>query len=428
MCHCRDDRHCPSSDHNVGVTSQGPLAGIRVLDFTRVLAGPHCTRALCDLGAEVIKAEPPDGDLPRYTYPRVNSLATYFVQQNVGKQSISLDMGNPESVELLRRLADQCDVVIENFRPGVMDRMGIGYETLGARNPRLVYASITGYGQTGPWAQRRAYASVIGAESGFTKAQGDAQGGEYSNDAHSHADVYTALEATIAILAALHQRHESGRGQRLDIAMASTMLYVNEHAHAHLWDEPIPEGQLWSFQPGDYPMLTLADGASVVISGHPADRSIFEGFAAATESPDLLDDPRFATIATRLTHLDELRDEFRQRAATVPNATIFEERLEVAGLAMGVLRSVADICATDWAAERGAVVDVSDRGDGVIRLPNSPWRFSDADAGLDPAAVARYRGENNRDVLRDVLGLDDGELDRLEAVGVLSSRVPRPAK
>jgi CoA:oxalate CoA-transferase len=291
-----------------------------------------------------------------------------------------------------------------------------------------VFASITGYGQTGPWAQRRAYASVIGAESGFTKAQCDAQGSSYSNDAHSHADVYTALEATIAILAALHQRHASGRGQRLDIAMASTMLYVNEHAHAHLWNEPIPDGQLWSFQPGDYPILTLADGDSVVISGHPADRSIFEGFAAASESPDLLDDPRFATVSTRLTHLDELCGELQRRAANVPSAAIFEDRLEVAGLAMGVLRSVADICSTDWAHERGAVVEVSDRGDGVIRLPNSPWKFSDADAGLDASAVVRYRGENNRDVFSDLLGLDDAELDRLEAVGVLSSRVPRAAK
>jgi len=121
-----------------------PLDGIRVLDFTRVLAGPHCTRTLTDLGADVIKIEPPAGDLTRFTNPRVNSLATYFIQQNVGKRNISLDLARPEAVDLVLRLIERCDVVVENFRPGVMDRLGIGYAAASDRNPRLVYASITG--------------------------------------------------------------------------------------------------------------------------------------------------------------------------------------------------------------------------------------------------------------------------------------------
>ena len=172
-----------------------PLEGLRVLDLTRVLSGPHCTRMLADLGAEVLKVEPPAGDLTRFASPRVNSLSTYFVQQNTGKRNLSLDMTDPQGVELLLRLAEHCDVLIENFRPGVMERMGLGYETVAARNPRIVYASITGYGTTGPWVHRRAYAPVVGAETGITKAQGDARGGDYANDPHSHADVYTSLEA-----------------------------------------------------------------------------------------------------------------------------------------------------------------------------------------------------------------------------------------
>ena len=131
-----------------------PLEGVRVLDLTRVLSGPHCTRMLCDLGAEVIKVEPPDGDMTRFANPRVNSLSSYFVQQNVGKRNVSLDLGNPEALGLLLGLADQCDVFIENFRPGVAARMGLGYEAVSARNPRIVYASISGYGQTGPWVGR----------------------------------------------------------------------------------------------------------------------------------------------------------------------------------------------------------------------------------------------------------------------------------
>ncbi|HQZ36952.1 MAG TPA: CoA transferase, partial [Ilumatobacteraceae bacterium] len=137
-----------------------PLSGIRVLDLTRVLAGPHAARMLLDLGAEVIKVEPPEGDITRTTWPRANSISSYFAQQNAGKRCISIDLGVPAGRELLLQLADQCDVVIENFRPGVMDRLGVGCDVLRARNPRLIFASGSGYGQTGPWVHRRAYAPV----------------------------------------------------------------------------------------------------------------------------------------------------------------------------------------------------------------------------------------------------------------------------
>ena len=137
--------------------TERPLTGIRVLDFTRVLSGPHATRTLCDLGAEVIKVEPPEGDITRMTNPRVNGLATYFVQQNIGKRNISLDTRKPEAIDLLLRLVPFCDVVIENFRPGVMDRIGLGYDVVSFHNPTVIFASINGYGSAGPWASRRAY-------------------------------------------------------------------------------------------------------------------------------------------------------------------------------------------------------------------------------------------------------------------------------
>ena len=158
----------------------GPLDGVRVLDLSRVLSGPHCARVLVDLGADVIKVEPPDGDLTRYSWPRFHSIASYFTQQNCGKRNVSLDLKQPRAVDLLRTMARGSDVVLENFRPGVMDRMGLGYDVLSADNPRLVYASITGYGQTGPWKDRRAYAPVVGAESGLTWVQGMARGGSFA--------------------------------------------------------------------------------------------------------------------------------------------------------------------------------------------------------------------------------------------------------
>ncbi len=402
--------------------SQRPLEGIRVLDFTRVLSGPHATRMLSDLGAEVIKVEPPMGDMTRFAMPRVNSLSSYFIQQNVGKKNISLDMTKPQAVELLKKLVNHCDIVIENFRPGVMRKMGLDYETLSQLNPRLIYTSITGYGATGPWTTRRAYAPVVNAESGITKHQGDVRGGQYANDPHSHGDVYTALEAASAILAALYQREQTGVGQYIDVSMAETMLYVNEHAHNQMWTGVEPVGEIRSFQPADYPVLTVADGSMVVVSGHPAERGTFDFFVAAMQQPELLSDPRFSDVATRLEHFDELMDIMKAWAKTVPTSDEIENRLSQYQLATGRLRSVSELADTEWAREREAVVLVSDRGDGAVRVPNSPWHFSGSDTTTQ--GDAKYRGEDNHAIFSEIAGLSNEEITQLENDGVLLSRGP----
>lgn len=400
-----------------------PLDGVRVLDLTRVLSGPHCTRMLADLGAEVIKVEPPAGDLTRFSHPRVNSLSTYFIQQNAGKRNVSLDISAPEGIEILLSLAEHCDVLIENFRPGVMERNGLGHDVVRARNPRIVYASITGYGTTGPWVGRRAYAPVVGAETGLTMSQGDARGGQYANDPHSHGDVYTSLEMCSGILAALYQRECTGLGQRVEVSMAETLLYVNEHLHDALYDGPDDPNWIRSFRPGDYSVVEVANGERVVISGHPAERGTFELFLTAMDRLDLADDPRFADVASRLEHLDDLRNLLAGFAATVPDAATFEEIFSQHQLAVGVLRSAREIADTDWARERDVVVEVSDRGSGTVRVPNAPWRFSDApEVGLH--GEPRYRGEDNRSVLTELLGFDHAHVDRLERDGILSSRGP----
>ena len=401
---------------------QRPLEGIRVLDFTRVLSGPHATRMLSDLGAEVIKVEPPMGDMTRFAMPRVNSLSSYFIQQNVGKKNISLDMTKPQAVELLKKLVSHCDIVIENFRPGVMRKMGLDYETLSKLNPRLIYTSITGYGATGPWTTRRAYAPVVNAESGITKHQGDVRGGQYANDPHSHGDVYTALEAASAMLAALYQREQTGAGQYIDVSMAETMLYVNEHAHNQMWTGVEPVGEIRSFQPADYPVLTVADGSMVVVSGHPAERGTFDYFVAAMQQPELLSDPRFSDVETRLKHFDELMDIMRAWAKTVPTSDEIESRLSQHELAVGRLRSVGELADTQWALEREAVVLVSDRGDSTVRIPNSPWHFSGSDTTTQGGA--KYRGEDNRAIFSEIAGVSDEEIAQLEIEGVLVSRGP----
>jgi crotonobetainyl-CoA:carnitine CoA-transferase CaiB-like acyl-CoA transferase len=401
---------------------QRPLQGLRILDFSRVLTGPHATRMLCDLGAEIIKIEPPDGDLTRFTNPRVNSLSTYFIQQNVGKKNISLDMSKPEAVDIVKKLVMHADILIENFRPGVMKKLGLDYASLSALNPKLIYASITGYGQTGPWVHRRAYAPVVGAESGLTNHQGMARGGQFANDPFSHADVYTAMETCAAVLAAVIQRHSTGRGQSIDIAMAQTMLYVNEHAHDALWDEPTPPEQIRSFEPGNYPVLTAANGDKVVVSGHPGERGTFDLFFTAIGRTDLLTDPKFIDVPSRLVNLEELQSILRAWALTIPDATAIEEALAKHKLASGKIRTTRELADTDWAAAREITVEVSNRGGGKVRIPNAPWKFSDAT--VTTAGSPKYRGEDNALVLGDLLGLSAAEVDALTESGVLQRRVP----
>ena len=401
---------------------QRPLQGLRILDFSRVLTGPHATRMLCDLGAEIIKIEPPDGDLTRFTNPRVNSLSTYFIQQNAGKKNISLDMSKPEAVDIVKKLVMHADILIENFRPGVMKKLGLDYASLSALNPKLIYASITGYGQTGPWVHRRAYAPVVGAESGLTNHQGMARGGQFANDPFSHADVYTAMETCAAVLAAVIQRHSTGRGQSIDIAMAQTMLYVNEHAHDALWDEPTPPEQIRSFEPGNYPVLTAANGDKVVVSGHPGERGTFDLFFTAIGRTDLLTDPKFIDVPSRLANLEELQSILRAWALTIPDATAIEEALAKHKLASGKIRTTREIADTDWAAAREITVEVSNRGGGKVRIPNAPWKFSDAT--VTTAGSPKYRGEDNALVLGDLLGLSATEVDALTESGVLQRRVP----
>jgi crotonobetainyl-CoA:carnitine CoA-transferase CaiB-like acyl-CoA transferase len=400
-----------------------PLDGIRVLDFTRVLSGPHSTRMLSDLGAQVIKVEPPEGDLTRFAYPRVGSMSTYFAQQNIGKLNISLDLKKPEAVDIIKELVTHCDVLVENYRGGVMDKLGLGYDVLSAINPQLIYASISGYGNSGPWSHRRAYATVVNAETGLTGLQARARGGDAANDPHSHADVYTGMEAAAAVLAALFQRTSTNVGQYIDVSMAQTMLYVNEHVQNELFEGVVPPGQIRSFQPGDYPILQTADGQHIVVSGHPAERGTFELFVNAMQKPELLQDPRFTDVESRLKNFDALRDIIRAWAHTMPHPQALEDVMAANGLAMGVMRTMDELTRTDWARERNVIINADDRSGSTFRVPNSPWVFSGSDTGT--RGQPKFRGEDNEAVLHELLGISPQRVAELTTQGVLSIRLPK---
>jgi CoA:oxalate CoA-transferase len=400
-----------------------PLEGIRVLDFTRVLSGPHCTRMLSDLGADVIKVEPPEGDLTRFAFPRVGSMSTYFAQQNIGKKNISMDLKKPEAVELIKKLVAECDVLVENYRGGVMDKLGLGYSVLSEVNPRLIYAAISGYGNTGPWSHRRAYATVVNAETGMTGLQARARGGQATNDPHSHADVYTGMETAAAVLAALFQREKTNMGQYIDVSMAQTMLYVNEHVQNELFEDDVPADQIRSFQPGDYPILQTGDGTYVVVSGHPAERGTFDLFVNAMKRPAMLEDPRFTDVATRLQNLDALANELRDWARSIETAQEIEDVMAEAGLAMGVVRTMSELADTEWAEDRNVIIDADDRYGSTFRVPNAPWVFSGSD--VSTRGIPKFRGEDNAAVLQQLAGVTPEEVEQLTASGVLSIRLPK---
>ncbi len=403
-------------------TDTTPLVGVRVLDLSRVLSGPSCGKALVDLGADVIKIEPPEGDLTRTARPRVGGLPVYFAQQNCGKRCVSVDLHRDAGRDLVADLAAACDVVLENFRPGVLARLGLGYEAVRARNPKVVYCSISGYGQQGSAARRRAYAPVMHAELGLIEFTARKHRSEPRAEAVSHADLYAGLQATVAILAALLQRDRTGAGQHIDVSMAEVMLQASEWTAVELADPP--DELLHIFGSFNAPVLRLADGTVVHVPGDPV--SSFPAWCSVMGRPELVDDARFASREARGANRPEMLAVLQEFAATFSSFDEFERALATQRLAVGAMRAIADVDAAAWAQERGVLVDVGDARSGPLRLPRSPFRFSGATAGT--RGRPGWQGEHNREVLRELLGLDDDTIDGLERDGVLVERRPRPER
>ncbi|KXU32691.1 formyl-CoA transferase [Sphingobium sp. 22B] len=396
----------------------GPLQGIKVVDFARVLAGPLCGRTLLDLGATVIKIEPPRPDVSRLAYPQAPGMSGYYAQQNAGKRNISIDLNVPGATELVLRLCDDADIVVENFRAGTLGFFGLDYERLAARNPKLIYASITGYGQEGPWRGRMAYAPAVHAEAGLTSHSVGHYGSRLSeprSDSLSHADVYAGMQAVIAILAALHRRSETGEGQHIDVSMAATLLSINEKAHVDLngFDlgaEPAILGAT------DTPFFVGPDGETFTVAASLVGSATFPWYVHAMRRPDLEDDPRFSTAAARQANLKELYDIVQDWIFTFPDMAALDAQLDEGKVALGELRSMRELIETEWADYWGATQEVPDRHGGTYRLPGRPWRFSRHE--LAPLGRPAFQGEDNREICREA-GLNEAEILALEASGAL---------
>ena len=390
------------------------LEDVTVLDLTRVVAGPACTRTLADFGATVWKIEPPEGDLLRRGVPKTNGVALGFAQQNAGKQNLCVDLQQPAGQVLVKQLAAKADVLVENYRPGVAAKLGLGYDAVKALNPEIIYCSITGYGQSGPAAHRRAYAPIIHAELGLLHLNARERGTEPMPEAVSHADFAVGAQAASAILAALYARATKGGSQHIDVNMAETMLATNEfaaiEANGGFGDEISP------FRPGKAALLRLQDGSHVQVPGNPT-TWIF-GVAKALDKERELQARGWLTPADTQGCDDEIRQLMQTWAEDYDDVRSLEQALDSARIPLGVVKSMAEVAEEDWAQDRQAFVPVDINGT-ERQIPRSPVRFSNGTTG--PQRGAYPRGADNANVLSEVLNMSDSEIEALQAQGVLQS-------
>ena len=375
-----------------------PLAGIRILDLTRVLAGPYCTMILADLGAEVVKIERPAlGDDSRHFGPFLPSgMSAYFASINRGKKSITLDLHESRDVDTLARLAARADVLVENFRPGTLDGYGLSSDTLRKLNPTLIYTSLSGFGRTGDAAQRPAYDIIIQAMSGLMSITGE-DAAHPVRVGSSISDILTGLFGAIGVLAALHRRGRSEAGADLDLAMLDSTVAALENAISRYEVTGSIPQPLGTRHPSIAPFqaFATADTPIVVAAGNEA---LWNKLCAVIGQPELAADPLLADNATRARNLDYLGDKLTERFRTQP-AAWWLERLAEAGIPSGPIRSVADVIDDPQLAARGMLHRMqTGNDDGGFLTAGSPLRLDGASLPLSDRAPAL--GEHTHDVLR----------------------------
>jgi crotonobetainyl-CoA:carnitine CoA-transferase CaiB-like acyl-CoA transferase len=413
----------------------GPLSGVRVLDLSRVLAGPWCVQNLGDLGADVIKIERPGpGDDSRQWGPpwladaegKPTRESAYYLSANRNKRSVAIDMAKPEGQQLIRRLAERADLCIENFKVGDLARYGLDAVSLCQLNPRLVYCSITGFGQDGPYAERPGYDYLFQGLGGLMSVTGerdDLPGGGPQRTGVPIVDLFTGMYATVSILAALHHRDATGEGQRIDVSLLDVVLALSSGQLSNfLISGKVPQ-RLGNVSPNitPYEVFACADGQMIVAS---ANQTQFVTLCRALGRPEWATDARFCNNEARLAHRDELHalleDVFRARSGTE-----WEDLLYKAGVPCGPINDYAQALAHPQAQFHGTRIDIAHALG--VRAPGiaSPMRFS--------ATPVEYRhappllGQHTREVLIEQLALTSEELERLEAGRVIACAKPGSA-
>jgi CoA:oxalate CoA-transferase len=385
----------------------GPLDGTRVLDFTTTIAGPYCTRLMADLGAEVIKIETAEGDMMRTRPPLRDGASTSFGQLNAGKHSIVLDLKCPAAQDIVRRLLPTCDFVVENFRPGVMQRFGLEFGTVSKRHQELIYCSISGYGQTGPSSGLAAYAPAIHAASGFDMAHMAYQPGRDRPDNCGIyiADIVSGTYAFGAIMAALAQRHLTGLGQHIDVSMLETMLTLM-----------VGEVQAAQFPvtPPGRPMFGPVRTKDGFIMPAVASEKTFQSICQAAGHSEWITDSRFALYPDRRNNWGDFVDLLETWSTTLTTADC-QVAFDAAGVPSSPYRTVKEVLADPQLAHRGALAEVNDRG-GSFKVVRPPFRLSAA--RVEVARFAPSLGQHSREIL-ELAGYAAEEIEKMSAEGTV---------
>lgn len=381
-----------------------PLTGLKVLDFSRVLAGPFAGRMLSDLGADVVKVEPPDGDVTRLWGKVVGGAPGYFHQQNAGKRNISIDLRAPGARELVFDLVRQADILIENYRPDVMPRLGLGYEALREINPRLIMLSISGFGKDGPESKRPAYAPIVHAEVGLLARSVRRAKTAYQDLPLSVADTNASLHGLVGILAALHLRARTGTGQHIDMAMVDATLVTDDQIHYELEDSEATMG---------LPSDVWETGAGpILISGDFRFLWRLLTTKLGVEDPTTSEMELGAKIALR-------RQTVTDYLGKLMTWEQVGQAMSAINMAWGQVRHGANLRDQPTLRHRGSIVEIDDREGGTRPIPQSPYRFSNAKSGV--RGPASTRGEHNQTILTEWLGLGSEAIQALTVDGILGS-------
>lgn len=393
-----------------------PLEGIKIIDMTRVLAGPYCAMVLQDLGAEVIKIEnPKTGDDSRFFGPYKNGKSLYFTAINCGKKSVSLNLKAPEAKEILIGMVKKADVLLENFRPGTMEKFGLGYETLKEANPRLIYAATSGFGHTGPDAAKPAYDILVQARGGLMSLTGQPDA-DPTIVGVSIGDILAGVFTATGVTTALYQREKTGLGQKIDVSMLDCQVAIMENAMARYQATraaPKPQGckhptvaPFQSFKASDrYFVIAVAND------------SLFRKLCNCIGCPELVDDPLFVSNAARHENQPELERRL-QKIFLTKTADEWIAQIEKAGVPVSPINDLSYVAEDPQILARNMLVDMDDPSLPDIQVTGNPIKMTNI-----PEMKCRLHapeiGENNVEILTQWLGMDKAEIDRLKSIGVI---------
>lgn len=383
------------SDSDLGShPPEGPLSGLTVIDMTRVLAGPYCTMVLLDLGARVIKVEVPErGDDARHIGPFVNGKSAYFMSLNRGKESIALDLRAEADKKIFEGLLSTADILVENYRPGVMEKLGFGWETLQKKYPRLIYAAASGFGHTGPYRDRAAYDVIVQGMGGIMSVTGH-PGSPPTRVGSSIGDIAAGMFTAIGVNAALYHRSETGKGMKIDVSMLDCQIAILENAIARYVASGEPPEPLGARHPSISPFSAFktADGHIVIAAGNDG---LFERLCQSLGRSDLLEDPDFATNDLRTQNVDRLTATLEQTIGSRPTKEWLTV-LDSAGIPSGPLNNVAEALADPQVAARNMVVSIDDPVAGNLRMAGNPIKMSAFDDPATRGPVPELDGDRQR--------------------------------